>query len=89
MEYYKCPIEDLRRETQRRMLRLPLSPRDELSEALRLDDEVRGSEAMTVETCRYGTFVPRQVNLAHTAEFGTTVLATQLVNESRGSQCQT
>ncbi|KAF5849572.1 hypothetical protein GGP41_004995 [Bipolaris sorokiniana] len=81
MEYYKCLIEDLWREVNRRKLQLPLKPRDELSEALASDDERRGSEATTVETRIQGGFVPQNVNLGHTAEFGATVLANQLVDE--------
>lgn len=86
MEYYKCLIEDLWREVNRRKLQLPLKPRDELSEALASDDERRGSEATTVETRIQGGFVPQNVNLGHTAEFGATVLANQLVDESTYNQ---
>ncbi|EUC45191.1 hypothetical protein COCMIDRAFT_96265 [Bipolaris oryzae ATCC 44560] len=81
MEYYRCPIEDLWREVNRRKLGLPLRPRDELSEALASDDERRGSAATTVETVIQGGFVPLSINLGHTAEFGATVLANQLIDE--------
>lgn len=82
MEYYECPVEQLRREVLRRSLRLPLLPHDELSEALKHDDERRGSEATTLVTRKGDAFVPSQANLAHTSEFGTTVPATQLVGQS-------
>lgn len=89
MEYYKCSFEDLRREANRRKLQLPLIPQDELSEALASDDERRGSEATTVETKIQGGFVPQNVHLGHTAEFGATVLANQLVDESTYNQHHT
>jgi hypothetical protein len=82
MEYYKCPIEDLIREARRRgYTRFGTS--DEISEVLQRDEEARGSDATTVGTLVQSSYGPRELNLAHTAEFGKSVLASQLVNESR------
>lgn len=81
MEYYQCAIEDLYFETQRRGY-TRAATRDQLSETLKKDDDSRGAEATTVESRELGFFVPRQLNLSRTAEFGETVPAGKLVNES-------
>jgi hypothetical protein len=81
MEYYKCPIEDLIREARRRGS-TKSGTSDQLSEALQRDEEARGSDATTVGTVVQSAFVPRELNLSHTAEFGKTVLASHLVDES-------
>ena len=82
MEYYRCPLEDLIREARRRgYTRLGTS--DQLSEGLERDEEARGSLATTVDTVAQSLFKPRQLNLLPTAEFGKTVLASHLVNESK------
>jgi hypothetical protein len=81
MEYYKCPIEDLYREIRRRGGYIPHGNGDELSEALEEDDKRRDSDATTVKTIGISQFVPRDVNLARTAEFGESFVASRLVNE--------
>jgi hypothetical protein len=81
MDYYNCSIEELHQELQRRNY-TPFGSRDQLSEGLRADDDMRGSEATTVTTEHPAAFVPREVNLMRTAEFGQTVPAGQLVNQS-------
>jgi len=57
--------------------------RDQLSEALQTDDHVRGSDATTVTTEVSGPFVPRELNLSRTAEFGKTAIVNSLVGESK------
>lgn len=81
MDYYQCSIEALRQELQRRDY-ATYGSHDQLSEGLRADDEARGSEATTVRTQHFTVFVPREVNLRRTAEFGQTVPANQLINQS-------
>lgn len=81
MNYYHCSIEELLHELRRRGYK-PYGARDELGEALQKDDENRGVEATMVTTKVLGSYVPRAVNMSRTAEFGETVLATSLVNES-------
>jgi hypothetical protein len=81
MEYYKCPMEDLYREIRRRGGCMPHRNGDELSEALEEDDKKRGSDATTVKTMGISQFIPRDINLARTAEFGESFVASQLVNE--------
>ncbi|KAF1937842.1 hypothetical protein EJ02DRAFT_426277 [Clathrospora elynae] len=80
MDYYKCSIEDLHRETRRRGRSL-LGTIDQLSESLKRDDDARGSDATTVASLELGPFVPREIHLSRTAEFGETVPAGRLVNE--------
>lgn len=81
MSYYHCSTEQLRIEAQRRGF-VVLGTRDQLSEALKRDDEERGSDATTVTTEKLGMFLPRDVNLSRTAEFGQTTPANFLVGES-------
>lgn len=81
MDYYQCLIEELRRELQRRGYG-PYGSHDQLSESLQADDEVRGSEATTVTTGYFTAFVPRDINMVRTVEFGQAFPATQLVNQS-------
>jgi hypothetical protein len=81
MEYYRCPIEDLIQEARRRGY-TRFGNSDQLSEGLQRDEEARGSDATTVGTVAQSAFVPRGLNLSHTAEFGKTVLASHLVDES-------
>lgn len=84
MDYYHCSIEELHQELQRRNY-MPVGNRDQLSESLRADDDLRGSEATTVKTDQPISFAPRDVNLMRTAEFGQSVPATQLIDQSTGS----
>lgn len=81
MDYYQCPIEALRRELERRHLST-YGGHDLLSEQLRADDDAKGSEATTVMTESPSVYAPRKINLMRTAEFGKTVPATQLMNQS-------
>ena len=84
MDYYQCPIEDLRLELQRRDF-LTYGNHDQFSESLRSNDEERGCE-VTMVTTKYPTaFVPRQINLKRTVEFGQTAPTTHLVNQSARS----
>ncbi|KAF2026027.1 hypothetical protein EK21DRAFT_103527 [Setomelanomma holmii] len=80
MDYYQCSTGDLYLEIRRRRS-IPFGTRDQLSEALHEDDEYRGADATTIKTEPLGLFVPRQLNLSHTSEFGQTVPANLLVNE--------
>lgn len=50
-----------------------------------MDDEIRGTEATTVRTEIFGNFVPQELHQSRTAEFGESVPASALVNES---QCE-
>lgn len=87
-EYYECTLADLHREIMRRFVRMPLLHCEEISEALKKDDEERGSNATTLETQREGSTFPQRTKHLHTAEFGVTVPAKQIVNESTSSQNQ-
>lgn len=81
MAYYSCPIEGLYNEIRRRGF-VPSGTPDQLSEGLKKDEETRGAEATTIRTENLGLFVPRELNVARTAEFGHTAPAGSLVNES-------
>jgi hypothetical protein len=81
MDYYRCSIEALRRELERRHF-ATYGSHDLLSERLRADDDAKGSEATTVTTGDPSAYAPREINIMRTAEFGQTVPATQLVNQS-------
>lgn len=81
MDYYRCSIEALHRELERRHF-ATYGSHDLLSEQLRADDEAKGSEATTVTTANPTAFAPREVNLMRTVEFDQTGPATQLVNQS-------
>jgi hypothetical protein len=61
--------------------------RDDLIERLMEDDDNRGSDATTILTTERSAFVPPGVKMEHTAEFGNTTLANQLVNESALAKC--
>ncbi|KAL6702954.1 hypothetical protein ACN47E_000796 [Coniothyrium glycines] len=80
MDYYQCCTADLQQEVGRRGYTLSGSS-DQLSESLKKDDEARGSLATTVVTDNESQFVPREVNLARSAEYGTGVPAGVLVGE--------
>ncbi|KAH7069357.1 hypothetical protein FB567DRAFT_416318, partial [Paraphoma chrysanthemicola] len=80
MDYYQCAIDDLHTEIRRRG-RKPTGSPDRLSELLFEDDERRGADATTVKTEGLGIYVPRDVNLSRTAEFGRTNPANLLLNE--------
>lgn len=84
MDYYHCSIQELHQELQRRNY-TSIGTRDQLSELLQADDNVRGSEATTITTDSPTVHTPCEVNLMRVAEFGQAVLATQLVNQSAGS----
>ena len=84
MDYYHCSLQELHEELQRRHY-APFGSRDQLSEGLRADDEVRGSEATTVKTEYPTAFAPREINLMRTVEFGQTVPTVQMVNQSARS----
>ena len=81
MDYYACPIDELYDEVQRRGY-IPSGDRDHLSEGLRRDDAARGSEASTVTTECLKPSIPHEQSLPRTAEFGQTVPACLLANES-------
>lgn len=81
MDYYQCSIEALRRELERRHFTTHGS-HDLLSEQLRADDDAKGSEATTVATEHPSAYVPRAINLMRTVEFGETIAATQLMDQS-------
>jgi len=81
MSYYRCSTEQLQLEAQRRGFAAS-STRDQLGEALSRDDDDRDSDATTVTTEKLGMFVPRDLNLSRTAEFGQTTPAKALVGES-------
>ncbi|KAF2831097.1 hypothetical protein CC86DRAFT_134804 [Ophiobolus disseminans] len=80
MNYYRCSTEDLQLEAQRRGY-ASFGTRDQLGEALNRDDNDRGTGATTIKTERLGLFVPRELNMLHTAEFGETTPAMLLANE--------
>ncbi|KAF9699338.1 hypothetical protein EKO04_002337 [Ascochyta lentis] len=80
MDYYHCSLTELYLELQRRNY-MTFGSRDQLSEGLRADDDVRGSEATTVKTEVLTAFAPREISLMRTAEFGQTVPVFQLVNQ--------
>lgn len=81
MDYYRCSTEALRRELERRHF-ATYGSHDMLSEQLRADDDRKGSEATTVRTEGSSVFAPREINFTRTVEFGRTVPATQLANQS-------
>lgn len=81
MDYYRCSIEALRLELERRQF-ATYGSHDLLSEQLRADDDAKGSEATTVTTESPSVYAPREINLMRTVEFGKTVPATQLMNQS-------
>ena len=81
MSYHQCSTEDLQLEARRRGY-TAFGTRDQLSEALKEDDDDRGTDATTVKTEALSLFVPRQLNLSRTAEFGHTTPAILLANES-------
>jgi hypothetical protein len=81
MNYYQCSIEDLHLEARRRGYNLG-GTRDQLCEAMQKDDHARGAEATTVITQDLGPYMPRELNISRTAEFGQTAPAMLLVNES-------
>jgi hypothetical protein len=81
MHYYRCSTEQLQLEAQRRGYATS-GTRDQLGEALKKDDNDRGTDASTVKTESLGNFAPRELNLSRTAEFGQTTPAMMLVNES-------
>jgi hypothetical protein len=81
MHYYRCSTEQLQLEAQRRGYATS-GTRDQLGEALKKDDNDRGTDASTVKTETLGNFAPRELNLSRTAEFGQTTPAMMLVNES-------
>jgi hypothetical protein len=81
MHYYRCSTEQLQLEAQRRGYATS-GTRDQLGEALKKDDNDRGTDASTVKTQSLGNFAPRELNLSRTAEFGETTPAMMLVNES-------
>lgn len=81
MDYYRCSIEPLRRELERRHFPT-YGGHDLLSEQLRADDDARGSEATTVTTESPSAYAPREINIMRTVEFGKTVPTTRLVNQS-------
>lgn len=83
MDYYRCPNAELIQEVTRRGY-TPRGNQDELSEGLQQDDDMRGSEATTINTLAK-QFVPPKVNLLWTAQFGTTIHASLLVGERRSS----
>jgi hypothetical protein len=85
MNYYRCPQADLTREIQRRGF-FACGDQDRLSEDLKKDDDARGSEATTVTTSPK-QFVPTELNLRRTAEFGATEHAHVLIGE-RESTCK-
>jgi hypothetical protein len=87
MDYYQCPIQDLVSELQRRRFPMLSTSKDELIERLMEDDDNRGSDATTILTTEQNAFVPPSVKMAHTAEFGNTTVANQLVNESALAKC--
>jgi hypothetical protein len=80
MSYYRCSTEQLHLEAQRRGY-VACGTRDQLGEALKRDDDERGTDATTVTTEKLGMFVPRDLNLSRTAEFGQTTPANFLVGE--------
>ncbi|KAH3909138.1 hypothetical protein HBH56_168660 [Parastagonospora nodorum] len=80
MIYYQCSTEALNLEIRRRGY-IFIGCRDQLSEALQTDDNVRGSDATTVTTEVSGPFVPRELNSSRTAEFGKTAMVNSLVGE--------
>ena len=79
MEYYSCTNTELTKEICRRGC-LPYGDHDQLSEALKKDDDARASEATTVATIPR-PFVPSEVHLMRSAEFGTTAHANVLIGE--------
>jgi hypothetical protein len=81
MNYCQCSIEELQFELRRRGYNF-IGTRDQLGEALKKDDDARGSEATTVTTKVWGPFVPRDLNSSRTAEFGKTAVTSVLVDES-------
>jgi hypothetical protein len=82
MIYYRCSLDELHLEAQHRGYTTLGSP-DQISEALEKDDNNRGTEATTVATRAMGLYVPRQHNLMRTSEFGQSVPARLLVDESK------
>jgi hypothetical protein len=82
MDYYQCAVDDLHIEIRRRGC-IPIGTKDQLSEALQEDDSRRGADATTISTRELETVMPRQIILSRTAEFGQTVPAGLLVNESK------
>ena len=81
MTYYQCSTEALNLEIRRRGY-IFIGCRDQLSETLQADDHVRGSEATTVTTEVSGPFVPGELNLSRTSEFGKTTIVNSLAGES-------
>ncbi|CAO2657066.1 Nn.00g058690.m01.CDS01 [Neocucurbitaria sp. VM-36] len=80
MNYYSCQIEEIHKEIRRRGY-IPFGTNDQLSESLTRDDDARETDATTVYTKNIGDFVPRELNLLRTAEFGESVLPSLLANE--------
>ncbi|KAF1912651.1 hypothetical protein BDU57DRAFT_583119 [Ampelomyces quisqualis] len=81
MNYYPCPIGELRLELQRRGLAAN-GTHDELSEVLEKDDKDRGAETTTITTIELNPQEQRNLNLASdTAGFGQIAPAGLLVNE--------
>jgi hypothetical protein len=85
MNYYRCPEADLTKEIRRRGF-FACGDQDRLSEDLKNDDDARGSESTTVTTIPK-QFVPKELHLTKTAEFGATQHANVLVGE-RESTCK-
>jgi len=83
MEYYRCLSVELTEEIRRRGFR-PYGNQDQLSEALKRDDDNRGSEATTVMTVPI-PYVPSEVNLTRSVEFGASAHAHVLVGERESS----
>jgi hypothetical protein len=84
MNYYQCPIGELRREAQRRYLDWWDSS-DEISEALQKHDERKEIEATTLTTKRPDCWelpFDYDISRTRTAEFGKTAPGSLLINES-------
>ncbi len=80
MDYYHCPLDQLRHEVHRRGY-VPSGGLDQLSEGLKKDDTARGTDVSTISTLKLGPFLPNHDRIRRN-EFGQTVPASSLVNES-------
>jgi hypothetical protein len=84
MDYYQCPIGDLRREAERRCIDW-WDAGDELSEALQKHDERKGIDATTLTTDHWDGWEQEfdyNISCTRTAEFGSTPRGSLLMNES-------